>query len=128
MHHRVFLDGVIERSFLLGSRQFPIHQQITYFHEIALHRQLFDRIAAIKQNALIAVDKRYFGAAAGGGKKAGVVGKYAGSGVEGTNIHHIRPHGAGQDGKFERLAAVIQIERRCMFVVPYCSPLLLYLP
>jgi hypothetical protein len=43
--------------------------------------QLFDGVAAIKQEALIAVDKSYLGIAAGGGKEAGIVGKDAASGL-----------------------------------------------
>ncbi len=56
MHHGVPRHAVFEiRQFGLA-RQFAVKQQIAHFEIRALVRQLLDRIAAIKQFALVAVD------------------------------------------------------------------------
>src|SRR5688500_4396647 len=81
VHHRMLLDGVVESLLLLAGGQFPVDKEVAYFHEIALHRQLFDRVAAVKQNPLIAVDKSYPRAAAGSGKKARIIRKYTSPGM-----------------------------------------------
>ena len=56
MHHRVARDAVVEVRLLGGGGQFAIEQQIAGLEEIAVFGELLDRIAAIEQHALVAVD------------------------------------------------------------------------
>jgi hypothetical protein len=75
MHHGVVLDRAFEFGLLRGARQFAVLQQPGDFKEVALFRQLLDRIAAIQQFALVAVDESDLRLAAGGRQEAGVVGE-----------------------------------------------------
>ena len=56
MDHRVIGDGLVEGYHLLGRGQFAMEEQVADFKEIAVLRQIFDRIAAVQQNTFIAVD------------------------------------------------------------------------
>ena len=64
VHHRVVGDAVVEIGLLGGGRQFAVEQQIAGLEEIAVLGQLLDRIAAIEQNAFVAVDIGDLGLAA----------------------------------------------------------------
>src|SRR5690606_23804986 len=52
----VVLDGVDELGLLLCIRQLAVQQQIGGLQVIGLFRQLFDRVAAVQQDALFTVD------------------------------------------------------------------------
>ncbi len=54
--HRVMGDGMFEFAALGVVRQFAVIEQIAGFDEVAMLGQLVDGIAAIEQNAFIAVD------------------------------------------------------------------------
>ena len=82
VHHRVMDHAIDEVGLLLRGRQFAVEQQITGFEKVAVLRQVIDRIAAIEQNALVAVDIGDLGFAAAGRREAWVVGEDAGFGVE----------------------------------------------
>ena len=56
VHHRVMGDGVLEFAALRGVRQLAVVEQIAGLDEVAVLGQLFDRIAAIEQDAFVAVD------------------------------------------------------------------------
>ena len=56
MEHGVQGDRALELLALAGIGQLAIKQQIGGLDEVAMFRQLLDRIAAIEQNALIAID------------------------------------------------------------------------
>ena len=57
MHHRVARDAIIEIRLLGRGRQFAFEkEEIAGLEEVAMFGDLLDRIAAIQQNALIAVD------------------------------------------------------------------------
>ena len=64
MHHRVARDAVVEIVLLLRRRQLAVEQQIGGLEEIALLGELVDRIAAIEEDALVAVDEGDRGGAA----------------------------------------------------------------
>jgi hypothetical protein len=54
--HRVVSD-VLDEFFLLRLvRQLALHQQVAAFHEVALLGELGDVVAAIEQDAFVAVD------------------------------------------------------------------------
>jgi len=63
--------AVVEIGFLRLGRQLTVKQQVAGLEEVASLRQLLDRIAAIFQDAGIAVDIGDLGLAAGGGGKPG---------------------------------------------------------
>ena len=76
MHHGVVRYRRNELSLLRWIWQLTMQQQITGFQEIAIHRKLFDRVAAIKQLALIAIDVGDGGITSSGRHEAGVVGEH----------------------------------------------------
>ncbi len=56
VHHRVAGHAIVEVGFLRGGRQFAVQQQIAGLEEVAVFGELFDRVAAIEQDAFVAVD------------------------------------------------------------------------
>ena len=56
VHHGVARDAIVEVRLLGGGRQFAVEQQIAGLEEVAVLGQLLDRIAAIEQDAFVAVD------------------------------------------------------------------------
>ena len=82
VHHGVLDDAVVEREVLLAGRQFAVKQQIAGLDEAAVLGELIDRIAAIEQDALVAVDESDLRLAARRGRKARIVGEAPGVLVE----------------------------------------------
>ena len=105
VHHGVARDAVIEIGFLRGRRQLAVQQQVAGLQEIAVLGQLLDRIAAIEQHALVAVDVGDLRLAACRGGKAGVVGEQAALAIELGNVDHRRTDGAGVDREIPVLVA-----------------------
>ena len=56
VHHRVVRDAVVEIGLLRRGRQFAVQQQVADLEEVAVLGELLDRVAAIEQDALVAVD------------------------------------------------------------------------
>ena len=102
----MLLDGRFEIGLLLRVRQFAVLQQVGHFEEVALFGQLLDRIAAIQQFALVAVDEGHLRLAAGGRKETGVVREQTGFATQGTDIDTIiavsRRHDREIDGSLSR--------------------------
>ena len=81
LHQRldVFMDeGVMRDVVGPGSRLFLVRQfakknQVRDFHKVASLRELFDRVAAIFENSLVAVNKRYRAFGGRGVHQRGVV-------------------------------------------------------
>ena len=86
--HRVMDHAVVEILLLRGGRQFAVKQQVAGLEEVAVLGQIFDRIAAIEQDAFVAVDIGDLGLAACGRGKARVVGEDAGLAVKLADVHH----------------------------------------
>ena len=78
VHHRVMRDLMLELREFLRVRQFAVHQQISDFQEAGMLGELFDRVAAIHQYTVVAIDVGDGGAARRGGHEARVVGEQAG--------------------------------------------------
>ena len=97
--HGVMDHAIVEILLLRLGRQFAVQQQVAGFEEIAVFGELLDRIAAVFQNAGVAVDIGDLGLATAGGGKAGVVGEHSGLGVELGDVDDIGPDGAAQIGK-----------------------------
>ena len=57
VHHGVARDAVVEIFLLRLGRQFAVEQQVADFQEVAMLGQLLDRIAAMQQDAFVAVDE-----------------------------------------------------------------------
>ena len=70
MNHGVVLDGADEFGLFLCVRQFAVEQEVAGFQVIGLLCKLFDGVAAMQQNALVAVDLGDLRLARGGGHKA----------------------------------------------------------
>ena len=82
VHHGVAGDTVVEVGLLRSSGKLAVEQEVAGLEEVAVLRQLFDGIAAIEQNALIAVDVGDLGLAASGRCVSGIVREHPGLGVE----------------------------------------------
>ncbi|MFO1205057.1 MAG: hypothetical protein U1E63_04880 [Burkholderiales bacterium] len=67
----------MEVGLFLGVRQFTAQEQEAHVEEVAVHGELFDRVAAIEQHALVAVDVGDARLAAGGGHESGVEREHA---------------------------------------------------
>jgi hypothetical protein len=103
VHHGVPRHQLVELGKLLLVGQFAVKQQVTHFDVAAFLGQLVDRVAAIKQFALVAVDIGDRAVAGGGRGKARIVSEHACLGVEGSNVDHVRPHCPGQHREFMSL-------------------------
>ena len=97
----------------LAKSSFALEQQLADFEKVAIHGKLLDRVAAIQQLALVAVDigNRRFATARR--HESGVEGERTRIGIEGADIDHIRADGAGIYGKLDRVA--VDRERRFTF-------------
>ena len=56
MHHGVARDAIVKILLLRLGRQFAVEQQVAGFQEVAVFGQLLDRIAAVQQDAFVAID------------------------------------------------------------------------
>ena len=89
VYHRVMNHAVVKIFLLCGGRQFTVEEQVAGLEEVAVLGQIFDRIAAVEQDALVAVDVGDLGFAACGRGKTGVVGENAGLAVKLADVHHL---------------------------------------
>ena len=76
--HRVIGHAVVEVGLLRLRRQFAVEQQVAGLEEVAVLGELLDRVAAIEQDALVAVDIGDLRLAGRRRGEAGVVGEAAG--------------------------------------------------
>ena len=97
VNHGVAVDGGHELLLLLDIRELAVQQQVADLEKVALHRELLDRIAAVQQHALVAVDVGDAGAAARGCEVARVESEHPRLSGQRADVDHIRPDGAGQD-------------------------------
>ncbi len=103
--HGVMDHALVEVFLLRLGRQLAVEQQVAGFEEVAVFRQLLDRIAAVFENAGVAVDIGDLGLAAAGGGEAGIVGEHSGLGVELGDVDDIGPDGAAQNREIVGLVA-----------------------
>ena len=113
MKHRMARDGVGKFRQLRFRWQVAVKQQICHLHERRLFGQLLNRIAAVKQNALVAVDKCDCRFAASRRCKARIKGKMVRRGVKLADIEHIGTFAAFHDGQV--VAVVSDFKRRVSF-------------
>ena len=101
VHHGVALDRGVEVGLLLGVRQLAAQQQEADIEEIAVHRELLDRIAAIQQHALVAVDVGDARLAARRREESGVEREDAGLSGQGADVDDVRSDRPGEDRQLD---------------------------
>jgi len=104
MHHGVARDRVPERLELFVARQLPVQQQIAGREEVRVLGELVDRVAAIEQLPLLAVDEGDRRRAVGRRGEAWIVGEAAGIAVHVADIDHVRPDRSAAHIERHRLA------------------------
>src|SRR5439155_2853780 len=105
MDHRVHGDRIFEFTPLCRGRKIAVIKEVAGFEEIAMLRQLIDRIAAIEQDAFVAVNEGYFGLAGRCRGEAWIIGEYAGVAVEVADIDDIGAERSLLDRKIVALVA-----------------------
>ena len=108
MHHRVARDAIIKVRLLRDGGQFAIEQEIAGLQKIAVLGDLLNGIAAIQQDAGVAVNVGDFRFRAGGRGKAGIIGEHAALRVELADIDDGRPDRAQLDRHFDAFIAIFQ--------------------
>ncbi|MNN15143.1 hypothetical protein D3C81_1282390 [compost metagenome] len=93
VNHRVVHHAVDELFLLLGVGQFALQQQVAGFQVIALACELFDRIAAVQQFALVTIDVGDLGVARRSRHEPRVIGELAGLSVQLANVDHVGANG-----------------------------------
>ena len=107
VHHGVMRHYLDEIRLLRPVRELAVQQQVAGFEEVAMPRDLFDRVAAIHQFALVAVDVGDFRIAGRRRQESRVVGEHAGLAVERANIDDVGADSAAEYGKLDRLASAV---------------------
>ncbi len=115
--HGVMDHAAVEVLLLRLGRKLAVKQEVTGLEEVAVFGELLDRIAAVFQDAGVAVDIGDLGLAAAGGGKTGVIGEHSGLGVELGDVDHVRPNGAAQNGE---VVVLVADRQRCGFGVGCC--------
>ena len=125
VHHRVPCDPVVEICLLGGGRQLAIEQQVAGLEEVAVLGELVDRITAIEQHALVAVDVGDLRFRAGGRGEARIEGEHAGLGVELADVDHRGAGRAFADRQFDGFPATLRVGgsrgRRLRGFVVFCK-------
>jgi hypothetical protein len=106
--------AIDEVGFLRRGRQLAIEKQITGFEEVAVFGEVGNRITAIEQDALIAIDIGDLGFATRGRGETGIVGENAGFGVKLADVQHFRADGAVVNGK--RVVLVAERDRAGLYI------------
>ena len=105
VHHGVARDPVVEIRLLGRAGQLAEQHQVGGLEEVAVLGELLDRVAAIEQHALVAVDISDLRLAGGGRGEARIEGELAGLGVELADIDHVGADRSGLDGQFDVFVA-----------------------
>ncbi len=112
VNHGVMDHAIVEVLLLLRGRKLSVKQEIAGLQEVAMFGELLDRIAAVFQDAGIAVDIGDFRLAGAGRGEARIVGEHAGLGVELADIDDVRPDGAAQ---YREIVGLVADGQRCDF-------------
>jgi hypothetical protein len=81
-----------------------VQQQVADFQEARLLGQLVDRVAAVEQDAGVAVDVGDLALAAGRRGEARIQREHARLGVQLADVDHVGTDRAAVNGQFDRLA------------------------
>src|SRR3954449_365113 len=102
--HGVARDGVGELVQLVAGGKLAVQKQVADLHEGRMLGELVDRVAAVEQYALVAVDIGDRALAGGGRGEAGIVGEGAGLRIELADVDHVGPDRALAHGEAVRIA------------------------
>src|SRR4029077_19021264 len=108
VQQRVPLDQGGELLQLLRRRQFTVDQQIADLDEIRLLGQLLDRVAAVAEDARIAVDVGDCALGRGGVDEAIVIGRVAGLRQKRTQRDSVSPLGGANDVQVKLATGVFE--------------------
>ena len=97
--HGVQHDTAFELGQLFPVGQLAVQQQVSHFQERGLLRELVDRIAAMQQDAFVAVDIGDAALASRGAAVAGIVREEIKVGVQLANVEHRRADRSGEQGQ-----------------------------
>src|SRR5215472_5713722 len=86
VNHGVARNAIVEVGFLRSGRQLAVEEQVASLEEISVLRELVDRVAAVQEHALVAVNEGDLRFRTRGGREAGIVGEHPGLGVELANV------------------------------------------
>lgn len=95
--HRVLRDEPLERGLLLGIGQLAVQEQVADLEKLGLGPDLLDRVAAVEQDALLAIDEGERRFAGSGRLVARVEGGAPGLAVEPLHVDDGRAGGALAD-------------------------------
>ncbi len=110
--HRVMDHALLELDALRVGRQLAVEQEKGDLQEGRLLGQLLDRVAAVQQHALVAVDVGDLAVAGGGGAVAGVVGEHPEVAVQLADVGDLGADGAGDQRQLGRSVGSVQRDRQ----------------
>ena len=125
VHHGVIGNGAAEIDELAVGRKLPVQQEITDGKEIGALSELVDRVSAIEQFALIAIDEGNAAGAIGRRGEAWIVGEVPSLFVEAGNINDIGSDCARPHLKIDGLAGDAQLGAFLCRVFPWFFGLVL---
>src|ERR1700694_5681085 len=105
VHHRVTGHALVEVGLLCRRRQFAIEQEVAGLKEVAVLGQLLNRITAIEQYALVAIDISDLGFAARRRREPRIVGEHPGYAVERADVDHVWANGSRKNRKIPALVS-----------------------
>lgn len=111
VQHRVVGDVFVELGEFRGLGQFAVQQQVADFQEAGLLGQFVDRVAAVQQHALVAVDEGDLAFAGCGGGEPRVVGEDVGLRIELADIDDRRAVRATLHRELDRFAVDFELRR-----------------
>jgi hypothetical protein len=112
VHHRVIAHVPRERLQLLAGRKLAVHQQPGHLEKAALFGELFDRIAAVLQDAAVAVDEGDAAGAGSGVAEAGIQRDEAGGPTQFGDVEGFFALGALDKGQRQVFPVVMKSSRR----------------
>ena len=95
--HGVIGDRPVEVFLLRSHRQLAIEEEVADLQVIAMLDEILDGIAAMQQDASVAIDEGNPGLAAAGSRETGIEGEVSGFGIQVADIDHRGTGGSVQD-------------------------------
>src|SRR6201988_2059391 len=99
VNHGVMGHAIDEVGFLRRRRQLAVEKEIAGLEKVAVLGEIGNRVTAIEQDTLVAVDIGDLGFAAASRGEAGIVGENTGFGVELADVQYFRAQRAVINGK-----------------------------
>src|SRR5262249_24110480 len=123
MNESVMRNSVLPLHELRRCRQFSVKDQVGHFEVIATLGELLDRITAIAQDSLIAVDKRYPAPARRGIHECRIIGHQAKILIGCLDLSKVgRPYAAVLYGHLILLASAVVHDSECALAHTFSLP------